>query len=213
MAPLALAGLLALLAAPPSEAARPVPAVVVLADGHRLELTSRPRWAFGRAAVVTTDGRRLTLRWSDVDHEATRRLAPPPPESRATRTWTNADLAGLRGRVSVVGTGDAVPPLTLAQPPGPATAEEESAWRAEATALQAEIARLEATLRALEARADRWEAFVLATGAYQRAAAHELGEIRRQRVSAEERLAQARSALVSLEEAARKARIPPGWLR
>lgn len=203
-------------ASPVAEGPRP-PYRLVLLDGSSLMLRETPRWAFGRASVIGASGRRITLQWKQVDHEATRKANPAPPPAPG-RTWTEKDLARLRGeRLNVTG-APSYPDEPAGQDGQTTTRPKkrpagEAAWRARAEPLRTEIAQLEAQLESLERAKDQWEAFTLGTGDYQRQAAHELGNIRRARKAAEARLKQARGRWSRLEEEARTTNTPPGWLR
>ena len=139
------------------------------------------------------------------------------PKGRASKTWTNADLERLRAPVNVIGsTNAAAPPqpqAVQATPPVVEDASSEATWRAQAQALDARIAQLEARIALLSLLDEQWTSLALGMDAHDRVAAQELVRIRRDRAESERQLEQSRGEKVLLEESARKASIPPGWLR
>lgn len=196
--------------------------VLVLRTGARLEVLQPPAYdVTGHSLVVTPDGRRFVLHRSSVSATATAAANRPREDDEASKVWTTRDLERLRaegrGRVTIAGSSDdAASPLPAARPRPPAPAEEER-WREAARTLQGRVVALERRIAILERADQGWENYLLATGTLQgrvaAAAASDLGDIRRRRVEAEAALQQARGELNRLHDEARRASVPPGWLR
>ena len=196
------------------------PYVLVLSDGSRLPLRDEPKWVFGRASVADAAGRRLELKWSQVDHEATRRANPRRAEEPdgLPEVWDEAALRRLQGRrLNVVDNGGPAGGSAQTAPASSTRAKagaSEADWRARAGDLRGRIARLEAELEYLDRVKSSWESFALGTGGdYNAAAASKLGEVRRARQSREEALGRARSEWEAAQDEARRSNVPPGWLR
>ena len=203
--------------------------VLVLESGARLEVREAPVFdVAGWAPVTTPDGRTFLIERSAINASSTEALNRRRTEPRGEapkKVWTAADLARLRGgNVSVVGTSGAegsVPAAAASSPSAPdedaAPAESESEWRAAALALRQRIAALERQVEWLDRVDASWEGYVLGTGSFQgpiaSASASKIAETRRRRAEAEAGLQQARGELSRLEDRARRARVPPGWLR
>jgi hypothetical protein len=195
---------------------------LVMSTGARLELLAVPQFVGGKALVETVDGRRLVVSWSAVSWSSTETVnkgltvARPAAGAPAPRVWTNADLERLRGaHLNVAApTTSPAPEAATAATSQPAATPDEAAWRSRAADLARAQADMEARAAELERLDEQWESLVLATGgAYANAAARELGDIRSERARIERELRQVRGERSRLDDEARKAGVPPGWLR
>ena len=148
---------------------------------------------------------------------AERRKASPPPK----KAYTNKDLPASAIRDAAAAgvassAASATTPGDSAGPPPKARDErDESWWRARMAALREELRRNDAFQEALQSRLNSLAADILARDdPYQRA---KLGEDRGRaaaemaRVTSE--ITAGKKAIEDLEEEARRAGVPPGWLR
>ena len=171
-------------------------------------------------AIPTPVGAQTSSLGDIAKKEAARRKSGPAP----SKTYTNADLPE-----SAVKPAAAPAPVQSASPAPSASASEprpeapkpeaderdEAWWRAKMSQLREELRRNEAFQEALDSRINSLSADVLRRDdPYQRA---KLGEDRAKAVvemaRVTDEIAQGRQAIADLEEEARKAAVPPGWLR
>ena len=153
--------------------------------------------------------------------EAERRKTTPPP----AKVYTNADLPAAASKTSAqappaTGTtaapagGGSEPSTPAAQKPEGEERTEEW-WRARMTQLAEDLRRNEVFLEALQSRVNALSAdFLNRDDPYQRGKVSEdraKAAAEMVRVTAD--IAKTRQAITDFEEEARKAGVPPGWLR
>jgi len=129
------------------------------------------------------------------------------------KVYTNDDLRDARS----AGERPASAAAPAAPSPPPATMDPAQRWRRDAKARRDAIARAEADVAAVQARldallVDRDPTNVLDPNRLQTLEA-ERAKAMQELEAAKEGLAKARQDLEDLEEEARKAGVPPGWLR
>lgn len=135
-------------------------------------------------------------------------------KDKSGKVITNDDLGTAKGNV-VVGGG-----VTVASPAPPATSDpagrpSEVSWRTRARASRAELAQAEQAVKTLEDQVKALGSRMLLS-----TDTNEILRLRTQRQQAEQALAGARTKLAEakqrsddLAEQARRAGVPPGWLR
>ena len=158
--------------------------------------------------------------------EEVRRQAVETP----SKVYTNADLRGggnLTTTVPPIPAGteaETVPgavagtsgaPGEDAEPEEPPQDEDEEFWRARITAAREALSRNELFLEALQNRVDGlWADFTARDDPYQR---EEIAALRRDAMAEMERVQREidgqTQAIADIEEEARRAGVPPGWLR
>jgi cell division septation protein DedD len=173
----------------------------------------------GCALPTTVDAQTSSL--GDLaKKEAARRKSAPAP----AKAYTNADLPESAVKPqpapapvqSAATSAEAPTSDPAATPPKPeAEQRDEAWWRGKMAQLREELRRNEVFQEALQSRINSLSADVLTRDdPYQRA---KLGEDRAKAVAEMARvtdeIAKGRQAMTDLEEEARKAAVPPGWLR
>jgi hypothetical protein len=133
----------------------------------------------------------------------------------STKVYTNDDLRDARTAEERAATAAA--PAAAEPPAPPPTMDPAARWQRDAKARRAAIARAEATVAAVQARIDaltldRDPSNVLDPNRMQNRDAERTKALQ-ELDAAKEALAKARQDLEDLEEEARKASVPPGWLR
>jgi hypothetical protein len=154
--------------------------------------------------------------------EAERRKSAPP----AAKTYTNEDLKKLPPMAAEVGSKDAPSKVADDQKPGDAKADatkakesepakDEKFWRGRITAAHEEVRRNEMFRDALQTRINALTAdFANRDDPFQRA---QIGDDRQKAIAELARVTleidKANKAIGDIEEEARRAGVPPGWLR
>jgi len=142
---------------------------------------------------------------------------PPPPRQESKREWTGEEQAPpppLAAGEDVGGSPD------NQQAPAPDESEGESgeaAWRARADTARLTVLQLENEVEGLQTRLDGLRndtGLDRATDPFRlQKIQAEIGQVRTELEQAKAQVQAARKALEDLEEEARRANVPPGWIR
>jgi hypothetical protein len=156
--------------------------------------------------------------------EVARREAERRKTAKATgRVWTNQDLPPVPARVPPAAADAAPAPADAADkgvapaaaaPPADAVERNETWWRMRIAVPRDTVRRDEILFEALQARVNSLTSEFAAREPYQRARLdddRQKAVLEMERVRAE--IEAAKKAIADIEEEARKADVPPGWLR
>lgn len=200
---------------------------IVLKNGRRVEARQRYTLEAGVVKYVGTDGRQYSLPLADVDLEATER-ANAEPRSRRPKVWTNDDIEQLVGRAPVgVTSAEPAPEAPAGGEAAPAAEGKEEAgakaeeakpqppkeqdpeyWQKRLEPLRNELTQIDQQLQQLRGGQNQ-----AASNAINVAGSNPGVQVADTIRRLEARRAEVQREIESIQAEARRAGIPPGYLR